>query len=69
MEERATLTRRTEPSNEELRDFVDAMLSNLDKVFRELEVIDEAIDADREMWEMLYRAARDAEALEPPPFA
>jgi len=69
MEERATLLRRTEPSNEELRDFVDAMLSNLDKVFRDLEVLDEAIEAHREMWEMLYRAARDAEGLEPPAVA
>ena len=42
------------------------MLSNLDKTFREPEVLDEAIEAHRDMWVMLYRVALDADALEPP---
>jgi hypothetical protein len=47
----------TGPSDEELREFVDSMLSNLDRQFREPIVIDEAIRAHREMWVMLYRAS------------
>ncbi len=47
----------TEPSDEELRAFVDSMLSNLDRDFREPAVIDETIRAHREMWVMLYRAS------------
>lgn len=47
----------TEPSDEQLRAFVDSMLSNLDKGFREPDVIDEAIRGHREMWVMLYRAS------------
>lgn len=47
----------TEPSDEQLRAFVDSMLSNLDKGFREPDVIDEAIREHREMWVMLYRAS------------
>ena len=47
----------TTPSNEELRAFVDSMLSNLDKHLREPEVVDEAIREHREMWVMLYRAS------------
>ena len=42
------------------------MLSNLDKAFREPEVLDETIEAHREMWVMLYRVGLDAEALGPP---
>lgn len=42
------------------------MLSNLDKEIREPEVLDEAIRDHREMWVMLYRASRDADALGPP---
>ena len=53
-----------EPSDEELREFVGSMLSNLDRRLRERDVIDEAIRAHRGMWVMLYRAslgfARDA---------
>ena len=45
------------PSDEELRAFVDSMLSNLDRHLREPEVIDEAIREHREMWVMLYRAS------------
>ena len=47
----------TEPSDEQLRAFVDSMLSNLDRLLREPVVIDEAISEHREMWVMLYRAS------------
>ena len=47
----------TEPSDEQLRAFVDLLLSNLDKGFREPDVIDESIREHREMWLMLYRAS------------
>jgi hypothetical protein len=56
----------TEPTNEELRAFIDAMLSNLDKAIREPDVLDEAIRDHREMWVKLYRASLDADALGPP---
>jgi len=46
-----------EPSDEELRAFVDSMLSNLDGQLREPVVIDETIREHREMWVMLYRAS------------
>jgi hypothetical protein len=46
-----------EPSDEELRAFVDSMLSNLDRRLREPVVIDEAIREHREMWVMLYCAS------------
>ena len=46
-----------EPSDEELRAFVNAMLSNLDRHLREPDVIDDAIRQHREMWVMLYRAS------------
>ena len=47
----------TEPSDEELRAFVDSMLSNLDGDLREPAVIDETIRERREMWVILYRAS------------
>lgn len=46
-----------EPSDEELRVFVDSMLSNLERRLREPEVLDESIRAHRDMWVMLYRAS------------
>ena len=46
-----------EPSDEDLRAFIGSMLSNLDRVLRDGDVIDEAISAHREMWVMLYRAS------------
>jgi hypothetical protein len=46
-----------EPTDEELRPFVDSMLSNLNRQLREPEVIDEAIREHREMWVKLYRAS------------
>jgi hypothetical protein len=45
------------PTDDELRAFVEAMLSNLDKQLREPEVIDEAIRNHRDMWTKLYLAA------------
>lgn len=47
-----------EPSDEELRAFVSSMLSNLDRLYREPDVIDEAIRSQREMWVLLYRASQ-----------
>ncbi|HUQ22116.1 MAG TPA: hypothetical protein VM049_03800 [Gaiellaceae bacterium] len=43
-----------EPSDEELRAFVESMLSNLDRQLREPDVIDAAIREHREMWVVLY---------------
>ena len=47
----------TESSDEELRAFVSSMLSNLDRLLREPDVIDEAIREHRETWVTLYRAS------------
>ena len=47
----------TGPTEQELRAFVEAMLSNLDKRLREPEVIDETILEHREMWTSLYVAS------------
>ena len=44
-----------EPSNDELLEFVDMMLSNLDRELREPDVLAEAVNERREMWVMLYR--------------
>lgn len=44
------------PTEQELRDFINAMLSNFDKSLREPEIIDETIRDHRGMWEMLWRA-------------
>ena len=44
-----------EPSEEELRAFVNLALSNLDKRLREPHVLAETIREQREMWVMLYR--------------
>jgi hypothetical protein len=46
-----------EPSDEELRGFVESMLSNLDSSIREPEVIDQSIARHRDMWAMLYRTS------------
>ena len=45
-----------DPTDEELREFVELMLSNLEQL-REPAVIDEAIRDRREMWVLLYRAS------------
>ena len=47
----------SEPSDEELREFVASTLSDFDRLFQEPEVIDESIREHREMWLMLYRAS------------
>jgi hypothetical protein len=47
----------TDPSDEELRAFVGSMLSNLDRLLREPDVIDESVREYREMWLLLYRAS------------
>lgn len=53
-----------EPTEEDLRAFVSAMLANLDKRLREPEVIEESIAMHREMWVAIYRlsSALDAPA-------
>ena len=54
----------TEPSDEELHAFVGSMLSNLDRLLREPEVIDESIREHRDMWVQLYRASLSFEVPE-----
>lgn len=49
-----------EPTDEELRAFINDMLANLDNRLREPEVIDDAIRDCRDMWVMLYRAGLDS---------
>ena len=44
------------PTDDQLRAFIQAMLSNLDKQLREREVIDAAIREHRDMWTRLYQA-------------
>ena len=48
----------TEPTDDDLRAFVGSMLSNLDRLLREPEVIDESIRENRDAWVLLYRASR-----------
>ncbi len=47
----------SDPSDEELREFIAAMLSNLDRVLREPAVIEESLHDYRETWMVLYRAS------------
>lgn len=54
-----------DPTDAELRAFIDAMLSNLDRRLREPEVIDDALREHRDMWVMVYRASRGFDADEP----
>ena len=54
----------TDPTDEQLRAFVEAMLSNLDKQLREPEVIDEAIREHRDMWTKLYKAGLNFDVRE-----
>ncbi len=51
-----------DPSEEELRAFVGSMLSNLDMLLREPEVIDQSIREHRDMWVRLYRAGMGFDA-------
>ena len=46
-----------DPTDEELRAFVESMLSTLDRRLREPEVIDAAVREHRALWVDLYRAA------------
>jgi hypothetical protein len=46
-----------EPTDEQLREFVGSLLSNLDRLIDKPEVIDEAIRERRELWVQLYRAS------------
>jgi len=50
-----------EPSDDELLEFVDLMLSNLDRELREPDVLAKAVSDNREMWVMLYRASHEFE--------
>ena len=50
-----------EPSDDELVEFVDLLLSNLDSELREPDVLAKAVSDNREMWVMLYRASREFE--------
>ena len=43
------------PTDDELRAYVESMLSNLDKHLREPEVIEEAVRDHRDMWLRLYQ--------------
>lgn len=54
----------TQPTNEELRAFIDAMLSNVDRGLREPEVLDEVIRNQRDMWVRLYRASVGADVVD-----
>ena len=54
------------PTEDELRAFVESMLSNLDKQLREPDVIDEAIRSHRDMWTKLWRASLGFEIGENP---
>jgi hypothetical protein len=56
----------TEPSDEELRVFVQSLLSNFDRQLTEASVVDEAIDHHREMWTLLYRASMGFDVGEAP---
>jgi hypothetical protein len=56
----------SDPTEEELRAFIESMLSNLDKQLREPDVIDAALREHREMWETLYRAGSGLDARKDP---
>jgi hypothetical protein len=50
-----------EPTDGELLEFVDLLLSNLDRELRGPDVLAEAVRERREMWVMLYRVSREFE--------
>ena len=54
----------TEPTDEELRAFISEMLSNVDRLMADPEVIDDAIREHRDMWVLIYRASRGFEVSE-----
>jgi hypothetical protein len=49
------------PSDDELLEFVDLMLSNLDRELREPDALAQAVSERREMWAMLYRLSHGFE--------
>ena len=55
-----------DPTEEQLRAFVESMLSNLGGELREPAVIDEAIRERHEMWGLLYRASLGFEVRDEP---
>ena len=55
-----------DPSDEELRAFIESMLSNLDQRMREPDVIDASIRERHEMWVLLYRASFGFEVRDAP---
>ena len=50
-----------EPTDDELLEFVDLLLSNLDRELREPDVLAAAVRERRDMWVMLYRVSREFE--------
>ena len=55
----------TEPSDEELRAFIGTMLSNVDRLMADPEVIDDAIREHRDMWILIYPASRGFDVSDP----
>ena len=54
-----------EPTDEQLLEFIDAMLSNLDREMRDPEVLAESLRERREMWVDLYRVSHWVEDSDP----
>jgi hypothetical protein len=50
-----------EPTDDELLEFVNLMLSNLDRELREPDVLAKAVSDRKEMWVMLYRLSHGFE--------
>lgn len=50
-----------EPTDDELLEFVNLMLSNLDRELRDPEVLAQAVRERRDMWVMLYQVSHRAE--------
>jgi hypothetical protein len=55
------------PTDDELRAFVQAMLSNLDKQLQGPEVIDDSIRSHRDLWVALYEASKGLDVREADP--
>lgn len=56
----------SDPTEEELRAFIDSMLSNLDGQLREPDVIEETLRHHHEMWTLLYRASSGFDVRDTP---
>lgn len=54
-----------EPTDEELLEFIDLMLSNLDRELRAPDVLAEALRDRRELWVMLYQVSHWIEDSDP----